>query len=94
MTGVTEKVFMCQMFISRTQKGPAERGHVKNRQEVSKIYSSQTPTLFDIFSRRAKIVKKCQKYFSTTFARHQLSGPFLGGSKFMRLFWAPSRCLQ
>ena len=66
--------------VSGPQKGPAERGHVKKCQKVSKIFS----TLFGIIragQKTSKIVKKCQKYFghfSTIFARHRFSGPFWG----------------
>ena len=69
--------------ISGPQKGPAEGAtskNVKNRQTVSKIFS----TLFNIFragQKTSKIVKKCHKYFrhfSTIFARHHFSGPFRG----------------
>ena len=70
---------MSQDEISGLQKGPAERGHVKNRQKVSKSFS----TLFDTFragQKTSKIVKKCQKvfrHFSTIFARHLFPGPLL-----------------
>ena len=80
-----QKKFYVQKFyvpsLSGLQKGPAERGHVKNvknRQKVSKSFS----TLFDDFragQKTSKIVKKCQKvfrHFSTIFARHLFSGPF------------------
>ena len=66
--------------ISGPQKGPAERGHVKNRQKVSKIFS----TLFDSLragQKTSKIVKKCQKHFrhfSTIFARHRFPALFGG----------------
>ena len=58
------------------QKGPAERGHVKNRRKVSKNICD---TFRHDFSRRAKktseIVEKCQKHFrhfsTLLFARHQ-----------------------
>ena len=37
---------ICVFFVlSGPQKGPAERSHVKNRQKVSKTFS----TLFDVF---------------------------------------------
>ena len=68
----------CPKMVSGLQKGPAERGHVKKRQKVSKSLS----TLFDNFragQKKSKIVKKCQKvfrHFSTIFARHPFSGPF------------------
>ena len=63
--------YQISAFISGLQKGPAERGHVKNRQKVSKSFS----TLFDNFragQKTSKIVKKCQKvsrHFSTIFAQ-------------------------
>ena len=63
-----------QKVFGGLQKGPAERGHVENRQKVSKSFS----TLFDNFQNTSKIVEKCQKYvrhFSTIFARHHSSGP-------------------
>ena len=71
---------MAQKNFSGLQKGPAERGHVKNRQKVSKSFS----TLFNNFSagqKTSKIVEKCQKvfrHFSTIFAQHHFSGPFWG----------------
>ena len=49
-------------FLSGPQNGPAEKGHIKKRQKVSKIFS----TLFDIFAqgqKTSKIVKKCHIYF-------------------------------
>ena len=66
--------------ISGLQEGPAERGHVKKTQKVSKSFS----TLFDNLcagQKTSKIVKKCQKvfrHFSTFFARHHFCGPFGG----------------
>ena len=74
-------------ILSGLQKGPAERGHVKKRQKVSKSFS----TLFDNFragQKTSKIVKKCQKvfrHFSTIFARHHFSGPFWGALKFIHV---------
>ena len=71
------------------QKGPAERGHVKNvknRQKVSKSLS----TLFDNFragQKTSKIVKKCQsifRHFSTNCVRHHFSGPFWGALRELR----------
>ena len=68
----------------RTAKlgGPAERGHVKNRQKVSKIFS----TLFDIsmisragqknVKNRQKVSQTYFRHFSTILVRHQFSGPF------------------
>ena len=62
----------------RGRRKGATSKNVKNRQKVSKSFS----TLFDNFragQKTSKIVKKCQKYFrhfSTIFARHQFSGPF------------------
>ena len=67
----------------RLQKGPAERGHVKKRQKVSKSFS----TLFDKFragQKTSKIVKKRQqvfRHFSTIFAPHHFFRPLLGGSE-------------
>ena len=49
--------------LSGLEKGPAERGHVKNRQKVSRHFS----TFFAKGKKTSKIVKKCQKYFSTLF---------------------------
>ena len=49
-------------WCSRLPKGPAERGHVKKRQKVSKSFS----TLFDNFragQKTSKIAKKRQKIF-------------------------------
>ena len=67
----------------RGQRKGATSKNVKNRQKVSKIFS----TLFDIFravQKKSKIVKKCERYIFDIFRRfpqrHQLSGPFLGGS--------------
>ena len=54
-------VLIVGTYFSRPQKGPAERGYVKNRQKVSKIFS----TLFDKFrigQKSQKLVKKCQKF--------------------------------
>ena len=51
-----------EVILQWTAKGPAEGGHVKKSQKVSKMLS----TLFDIFragQKTSKIVKKCQKYF-------------------------------
>ena len=62
----------------RGRRKGATSKNVKNRQKVSKIFS----TLFDSFragQKTSKIVKKCQKvfrHFSTIFARHLFSGPF------------------
>ena len=62
----------------RGRRKGATSKNVKNRQKVSKIFS----TLFDIFragQKTSKIVEKCQKvfrHFSTIFARHLFSGPF------------------
>ena len=70
-------------FLQRTAKGAsggATSKNVKNRQKVSKIFS----TLFDIFragQKKSKIVKKCQKYsrhFSTIFSAAPVFGPFWG----------------
>ena len=62
----------------RGRRKGATSKNVKNRQKVSKSFS----TLFDNFragQKTSKIVKKCQKvfrHFSTLFARHLFSGPF------------------
>ena len=62
----------------RGRRKGATSKNVKNRQKVSKSFS----TLFDNFragQKTSKIVKKCQKvfrHFSTIFARHLFSGPF------------------
>ena len=62
----------------RGRRKGATSKNVKNRQKVSKSFS----TLFDSFragQKTSKIVKKCQKvfrHFSTIFARHLFSGPF------------------
>ena len=62
----------------RGRRKGATSKNVKNRQKVSKSFS----TLFDNFragQKTSKIVKKCQKvfrHFSTIFARHLSSGPF------------------
>ena len=74
-------------ILSGPQRGPAERGQVKNvkiRQSFSQKVSNIFSTLFDNFragQRTSKIVKKCQtnfRNFSTIFAQHQFSGPFWG----------------
>ena len=71
------------LVVSGLQKGPAERGHVKKLQKVSKIVFGTSQHV----SRRAKNVKNRQKSFSTLFdnsrAEHQFSGPFWGGSAVM-----------
>ena len=62
----------------RGRRKGATSKNVKNRQKVSKSFS----TLFDncrAGQKTSKIVKKCQKvfrHFSTLFARHLFSGPF------------------
>ena len=71
-----------ETFLSADCKRGRRKGatskNVKNRQKVSKSFS----TLFDNFragQKTSKIVKKCQKvfrHFSTIFARHLFSGPF------------------
>ena len=64
--------------VSGLQKGLAERGHVKNRQKVSKVFRQ--------FSRTAKHVKnrqKASKSFSTLFDNFRAAPsfrPLLGGS--------------
>ena len=49
--------------LSRPQKGPAERGHIKNRQKIDKNHPKRVKTNFDIFDkfRRAKHGQKHQK---------------------------------
>ena len=88
-TLVRTSPFYTSLF-QRTAKLPAERGHVKNvknRQKVSKIFS----TLFDNFragQKTSKIVKKCQnifRHFSTIFPRHHFSGPSWGAPVFCRM---------
>ena len=49
--------------ISGLQKGPAERGHVKERQKSSKSVKK----LFDTFRQFSRRAKKRQKCFSTLF---------------------------
>ena len=75
-----------QRFFQWTAKGAGGKGprqkNVKNRQKVSKIYS----TLFDIFRSGQKNVKKRQKtskYFSTLFDN------FRGGISRGTIFPAP-----
>ena len=80
----------------RGQRKGATLKNVKNRQNVSKIFS----TLFDNFRagpKTSKIVKKCQTYFrhfSTIFARHQCSGPFWGSCENMLLSMVLRRFLR
>ena len=65
--------------ISGLQKGPAERGHVKKRQKVSKSFS----TLFDHFragQKTSKIVKKIFDTFRQFSRRAPFFRPLLGGS--------------
>ena len=68
----------CSADCKRGRRKGATSKNVKNRQKVSKSFS----TLFDNFcagQKPSKIVKKCQKvfrHFSTIFARHLFSGPF------------------
>ena len=57
-----KKVSQYTSIFSGSQKGPAERGHVKNRQKVSKSFS----TLFDNFAqgkKRQKSSKSVKKFF-------------------------------
>ena len=78
---VPEKVARGVSFFSGPQQGPVERGHIKKRQKVSKLF----PTLFDIFRAGQKKSKKCQKYFSTLFDNFRTAPvfrPLLGGSEF------------
>ena len=76
----------------RGQRKGATSKNVKNRQKVSKIFS----TLFDIFSRRAKNVKNRQKVsniFSTFFDKFRAAPvfqPFLGASALLNR-WNPSQ---
>ena len=71
-----------KLIISGPQKGPVERGHIKNRQKVSKMFS----TAFDIFRaglKTSKIAKKCQKIFWTLFDNFRAAPVFrtlMGGS--------------
>ena len=71
------------LVLSGLQKGPAERGHVKNRQKVSKSFFDT----FRQFSRRAKNVKnrqKMSKSSSTLFDNFRAAPffrPLLGGSE-------------
>ena len=66
--------------ISGLQKGPAERGHVKNRQKVPKSFS----TLFDNFFAQGKKTSKIAKNMFDTFRQFSrgtnIFRPFLGGS--------------
>ena len=81
---VTQKSSFFSADRKRGQRKGATSKNIKNRQKVSKIFS----TLFDIFragQKTSKIVKKCQKKdFLDTFrqfffrAGHQFSGPFGG----------------
>ena len=77
---VDELVALLSADCKRGRQKGAMSKNVKNRQKVSKSFS----TLFDNFragQKTSKIVKKCQTYFrhfSTIFARHQFSGPFWG----------------
>ena len=67
-------------FVSGLQKGPAERGHVKNRRKVSKMFS----TLFDIFrawQKTSKIVKSVKNVFDN-FRAAPVFRPLLGGPGF------------
>ena len=75
------EVFEPLFSVSGLQKGPAESGHVKNRQKVSN--TRHFSTIFAQGKKTSNIVKKCQKvfrHFSTNFARRHFSGPFTGGS--------------
>ena len=85
-------VIVSGLIVQRTAKRGQRKGatskNVKNRQKVSKIFS----TLFDIVragQKKVKIVKKCQKYFRhflTIFARYSFSGPFWGALNSMWWF--------
>ena len=67
-------------YCKRGRRKGATSKNVKNRQKVSKSFS----TLFDNFragQKTSKIIKNRQKvfrHFSTNFARHHFSGPFWG----------------
>ena len=71
--------------VSGPQKGPAERGNVKNRQKVSETFSALFGT-FRHFSLRTKNIKyrqKVSKIFSTLFDNFRAAPvfrPVLGGS--------------
>ena len=65
-------------LISRPQKGPAERGHVKKRQKSSKSAKNIVDS-FRHISRRAKNVKnrqKVSKIFSTLFDKFRTAPVF------------------
>ena len=72
------EVLLISADCKRGRRKGATSKNVKNRQKVSKSFS----TLFNNFragQKTSKIVKKCQKvfrHFSTIFARHLFSGPF------------------
>ena len=73
------------LVLSGQQKGPAEMGHVKQRQKSSKSdkYIFDTFRLLLRWARKIKNWQKVSKRFSTfltIFARHQFSGPFFGAS--------------
>ena len=74
----TKKTARKSADCKRGRRKGATSKNVKNRQKVSKSFS----TLFDNFragQKTSKIVKKCQKHFrhfSTIFARPLFSGPF------------------
>ena len=91
VTGVTEKLFMCQMFMclfrpllssaDRQKKRPAERGHVKKRLKVSKIFFS---TLFVIFRTVQKKGQKSSKIFFDNFRAAPNFRPFFWGALISR----------
>ena len=63
----------------RGRRKGATSKNVKNRQKVSKMFSTLFVDNFRAGQKTSKIVKKCQKvfrHFSTIFARHLFSGPF------------------
>ena len=80
----------------RGRRKGATSKNVKNRQKVSKSFS----TLFDNFragQKTSKIVKKCQKvfrHFSTLFARHLFSGLFCNPLSFVWHYKNKERVLR
>ena len=81
------------LFISGPQQGPAERGHVKERQKSSKSVNN----IFDIFRAGQKNVKnrqKVSKIFSTSFDNFRAAPvfrPLLGASDFSAFCPPPPR---
>ena len=77
-------IITCSLSLSGLQKGPAERGHVKKRQDSSKSFD-----IFRQFSRRAKNVnKKSPKRIFDTFRQ------FSCGTNFTAPFGGLSLCLS